>query len=412
MKKILIFPIITLISLISIIGVFAELNLDHIQFDPAIIASGDQVDVVVQFHYTETGLRNEMIGNPDYDFKTTLEPYDTLTKDYILIQDSEGNDVKTLIYSNQYYSKKFRLKIQDNAPAGNYALKLVGQWYKNGQPYSSQQSANFMMQVKKEGISLSVSNIISDPERIRSGDKNILLNAEIYNSGEKAAKNVKVGLFYPQGITSSYTNNNQLNLGVIESMQKKTLQFYVDTDKYMKSGIYYVNYTLDYQDTDSNNYYTVSSFPVVIKKKPHIVVINSSGFGLAGKNAELKVVLKNIGEEKADAVDVRIIKQSSQPFEMDVRSSYIGQLNPGEEATAIFNLGINQDAEIKIHNLNLAIRAKGDSEEGDSNVYTYSDSASLDVTGKVENNYPTYAAIFAGLVVVFAVIFYAVKKSK
>ena len=119
-----------------------------------------------------------------------------------------------------------------------------------------------------------------------------------------------------------------------------------------------------------------------MKKKPNIEVVESHSEGKAGEETKLYVTLQNVGEEKADSVDVRIIKQSSQPFEMDVRSAYIGQLNPGENATAIFDISINRDAEIKAHSLNLAIRSKGDSEEGDSNIYTFSDSAKINVIGK------------------------------
>ena len=126
----------------------------------------------------------------------------------------------------------------------------------------------------------------------------------------------------------------------------------------------------------------------------------------------MEVVLKNVGEEKAESVDVRVVKQSSQPFEMDVRSAYIGQLLPGEEGTAVFLIHANSDAEIKTHNLNLAIRAKGDSENGDSNVYTFSDSASVEITDKSENNYPLYGFVFLIIIVLASVIVYALKEVK
>jgi hypothetical protein len=390
--------------------VSAELVLDSIQFDPAIISSGDEVDIVVQFHDKVYSASDSMSGDLDYKFKVLLEPDDTLTKEFVIIQDAEGDDLAGIIYSGQHYNKKFRVKIMDNAPAGNYEFKLIGKWYYKDEPLDVSEYLRFMMPVKKEGVSLSISNVISDPERVRSGDKNILLKAGIYNSGEKPAKNVRVSFSYPNGISSSYTNNNEMNVGVIEKMQKKDILFYLDTDKNLKSGIYRINYTINYQDFDSNTYSISSSFPFVVKKKPNIIVLNSTGLGKAGDEVELKVYLKNIGEEKADAVDVRIIKQSSQPFEMDVRSSYIGQLKPGETAVAVFNLNVNRDAEIKEHGLNLAIRAKGDSEEGDSNIYTYAGKATVDVTGITENNYPMYAAIFLVLVVLSIIIYYVTKK--
>lgn len=397
-----------------IIPVFsnAALVLDSIQFDPAIIASGDEVEVVVQFHDQITAITSDKIGNKNYEFQVKLLADDSVSKEYVLILDREGEDIFGKVYAGEVYNKKFRIKVAQNAPAANYEFKLVGQWYKNDVPEGGTQEIKFLLPVKKEGISLSLSNIISNPEKIRSGDKNVLISASIFNSGEKLAKNVILKFNYPQKITSSYTNNNEILTGVIASFEEKKIQIYVDTEKELKSGVYEINYTLSYQDIDSNEYTKNGVIAVVIKKKPSIEVISSNVIGKAGEEIILEVVLKNIGEEKAESVDVRIVKQSSQPFEMDVRSAYIGQLNPDENGTAIFLIRANSDAEIKRHNLNLAIRAKGDSEEGDSNIYTFSDSASIEITNKSENNYPLYGFVFLIIIVLAGVIVYALKEVK
>ena len=397
-----------------IIPVFsnAALVLDGIEFDPVIIASGDEVDIVAEFHEQITGIDSEKIGNSDYEFQVTLLADDDLSKEFVTIIDSLGDDVFGKIYAGEVYNKKFRIKVAQNAPAANYEFKLVGQWYKNDMPYGGTQEIKFLLPVKKEGITLTLSNIVSNPEKIRSGDKNVLISASIFNSGEKLAKNVVLTFDYPNGITSSYTNNNEILTGVISSFEEKKIQVYVDTEKELKSGVYDINYTLTFQDVDSNEYTKIGSIEIVVKKNPRIEVLESRTVGKAGEDIILEVVLKNTGEEKAQSVDVRVVKQASQPFEMDVRSAYIGQLNPGENGTAIFLIHANSDAEIKTHNLNLAIRAKGDSENGDSNVYTFSDSAKIEITGKAENNYPLYGFVFFLVVIVGTIIFYTIRAIK
>ncbi len=390
----------------------AALVLDGIEFDPVIIASGDEVDIVAEFHEQITGIDSEKIGNSDYEFQVTLLADDDLSKEYVTIIDSLGDDVFGKIYAGEVYNKKFRIKVAQNAPAANYEFKLVGQWYKNDMPYGGTQEIKFSLPVKKEGITLTLSNIVSNPEKIRSGDKNVLISASIFNSGEKLAKNVVLTFDYPNGITSSYTNNNEILTGVISSFEEKKIQVYVDTEKELKSGVYDINYTLTFQDVDSNEYTKTGSIEIVVKKNPRIEVLESRTVGKAGEDIILEVVLKNTGEEKAESVDVRVVKQASQPFEMDVRSAYIGQLNPGENGTAIFLIHANSDAEIKTHNLNLAIRAKGDSENGDSNVYTFSDSAKIEITGKAENNYPLYGFVFFLVVIVGTIIFYTIRAIK
>lgn len=388
----------------------AELQIDSIQFDPAIIASGDHVDIVVQFHDTGLSMTQNYLGDPSYQFKVTLEQDDTLTQNYILMEDTEGKDLQGIITRGGQYNKRFRVKVNDNAPAGNYGFKLVGQWYHNSQPTDSTQYLRFTMPVKKQGIALSVANVISNPQKIRSGDKNILLTTTLANTGEKTAKNIRIALSYPDGITSSYTNNNDLNVGSIDAGKESPVQFYIDTDRFVKEGLYNIMYSLSYQDTDNNNYQSTSSFPLVIKKKPNIIVTESSGTGLAGNDVLLRITVQNQGEETADAVDVRILKQSSQPFDMDVRSDYLGQLKPGENGTAIFTIAAKDDAEIKEHKLSVIIRAKGDSAEGDDNIYTFTDAAKITIEGRKANNYPLYAGIFLALVIIMAVIIQVMKR--
>lgn len=397
MKTTAILSLIALIALSAIAAnpASAELRMDSINFDPAIIASGDEVDIVVQFHH-EGNLDTEThIGDPDYRFAVSLIPENTLAKEHILITDGEGRDLQGIINRGEYYNKRFTVKVADNAPAGTYEFKIAGQWTKNGQPIGSEQYLRFDMPVKREGIALSVANVVSMPEKVRSGDKEVLLTTSIANTGEKAAKNVRISLTYPEGITSSYTNNNDLYIGTLDPMQSKEVQLYIDTDRFISEGVYPINYTMSYQDLESNSYTTSGSFPFVIKKKPDIVVTSSDGTGLAGEEITLRIVVENRGEETADAVDIRILKQSSQPFEMDVRSDYIGRLEPGETGTAVFTMQAKDDAELKEHKFTVLIRAKGDATEGDDNIYTFTDAVTVDLTGERENRWPLYAGVFA-----------------
>lgn len=403
-----------ILAIIAIItpSAHAELALDSIQFDPAIISSGDTVDIVAQFHETGIVTAQSHLGDPAYRFKITLEQDDTISREYTSLEDAEGQDLQGIITRGGYYNKRFRIKVNDNAPAGSYGFRLTGQWIHNGNPTGSEQYLRFTMPVKKQGIALSIANVVSNPEKVRSGDKNILLTTTITNTGEKTAKNVRIKLDYPDGISSSYTNNNDLSLGSIGAGQERPVQLYIDTDRAIKAGLYDIAYTLTYQDTDNNEYTSNSAFPFVIKKRPDITITESKGEGTAGDTITMRVTVKNQGEETADAVDVRILKQSSQPFEMDVRSDYLGQLRPGETGTAIFTIKASDDAEAKLHRLNVIIRAKGDSSEGDENIYTFTESAAIEITGPAPNHYPFYAGAFLVAVIIAATIMGMAKRKK
>ncbi len=122
-----------------------------------------------------------------------------------------------------------------------------------------------------------------------------------------------------------------------------------------------------------------------MKEKPIIDVVDVKGNGKAGSTINLEVYLKNTGAEDAEAVDARLITQSSQPFSFDSRSNYIGELKPGETGKAVFKVKIDKDAEFKEHFLKMLIRAKGDSDKGDENIYTFNRRAAIKVEGKKPN---------------------------
>lgn len=402
-----------MLLIIAMVGIlipnaFAILKLDDVQFDPAIVAAGDEVDVVVQYH---DDFRNEDYkeGNPEYKFKVSIRPDDTLSKEYITLVDSDGELDGDIIFQGKYYNEIFKVKINQNAPAGNYRMNLVGQWYRNGKPDGSEISLDFYIPVKREGIVLDIANIVTLPSEVRPGDNFVKLNAYVENVGQKDAKSVEVELELPEGIESSYTNNNRVWVGRVNAGENKEVTFFVDVSEDISSGVYDLKYSFEYLDIEDNRYTKISDLPFLIKSRPDLEIVKSEGVVKAGEEGELKVYIKNTGEESAEAVDVRLLLQNSQPFSLDVRSDYIGELEPGETGTAVFAIKANSDATEKIHNFKVSIRSKGDSDEGDDNIYTYSRRAELKVSGK-STNWLLYVGV--GALVIIGIVFVMRKKAK
>jgi len=398
---------------ITIPAAHAELVLDSISVDPAIIVGGDTVDIIIQYHDQAVPMSKGFttISNPEYTFGATISPDDDVSRQYITFLDSEGDNLKGMIYGGTHYNKKYRVKIAEQAPPGPYQLRLVGQWYKNNVPVGSAEFVRFTIDVKRKGATLTLSNIVSLPPKIRVGDKNILLKADLINTGEKVAKNVNVALTYPSGMSSSFTGNNVITVGKINPLEHLPIELYIDTDLHTPSGVYNISYVMTYEDLDANAHVAQGSFPVVLKKKPHLIVTCSHGSFIAGGKGELIVTIKNIGEEKAESADVRLIKESSQPFTMDVRSDYIGPLAPGESGTAVFAIDVLSEAAIKEHKLMVVLRGTGDSQEDDNQVYTFTDSATLSVDGKKKNYYPL-AGIGIAIVAVIGIVIHKITNKK
>jgi hypothetical protein len=393
-----------LLVLIFAFPAFGKLELDSVHFDPAIISAGDEVDIVVQYHDEISAYDNWKDYEVKPVFKVTLESDDDLTNKYVTIQDSVGNNLGSKLISGIVYNKVFRVKVHQNAPAGNYEFKLSGIWLLNGEPIDTFKYVRLKMPVKKEGIILDITTIQTVPSEVRPGDNFVKINSYIENVGEKDAKEVVINLNLPHVLESSYSNNNRVWVGRVNAGESKEVTFFIDVDKKGSEGIHQIKYNIDYMDLDNNKYTKISELPFLIKSRPYLEIVKFKGEGLAGTNGKLYVTIKNTGSESAESVDARIIKQNSQPFAIDVRSDYIGELEPNEEATAIFNIAINRDAEIKEHDLKLIIRSKGDTDEGDDNIYTYNRRAKFTVSGVAPNKFLYVGIIGIVIVILFLVI--------
>lgn len=369
-----IFAVIILSVIITSINfASAGMVLDYIQFDPAIISSGDQVDVVVQYHFDSKGseIDNSKIANPDYSFKTILESKDSLAKEHITLIDSDGENLKGAILSGQNYIKNFKIKISSAAPSGDYGMTLSGQWYRNDDPIGTLEEIDFIVPVKKQGILISVAQLSTQPTRVKAGMEDIKLIGTVENIGEKYAKSVSVDLILPDGMSPSYSSGERVWIGSLDGKSTKEFSATIDLDDNVSSGEYKIGYNIQYTDENNNEYTNYVETPLYVDSRPYLVIKNSNGVGESGGQGYIEMEIENIGEDSAEAVDVRLIKQSSQPFELEVRSQYLGEIEPGDVAVARFEVGVNREAKEGEYSLKVFIRSKGDSDEGDDEIYIY-----------------------------------------
>ena len=365
----------------------ANIEVEGISFDPAIIAAGDEVDITVNFReMVSPGSSSDIKANePEYSLNVFLDPSDTISEKYITILDAEGDSNIGHLFSVGVWKKTFRVKVNNDAVPANYELKLKFQYEKNGVPEGAFLVHRFILPVKHEGIVLGIANIVTNPSAIRPGDDFVEITTYIENSGSKSAKSIEAKLSIPDGLEHSYSDNNRKWVGLLSFNESKQLSFFINIDENADSEQYALDLDLNYEDLDNNDYTKKLSFPLLIKERPNIEVVDVKGDGKAGSKITLEVTLKNIGTEDAEAIDARIIKQSSQPFSFDLRSNYVGELKVGETGKAVFTINIDKEAEQKEHSLKLLIRAKGDSDKGNNDIYTFNRRAIVNVDGKKVN---------------------------
>lgn len=402
-KMILKVPFALLLLLIASLALplaSAAVIVDGTSLDPSVVAAGDAVQLSVNFHddSSDASTRGQEEG---YLLEATLEPGDTATKEYVTLLDAENAGVGKL-FGGQYWTKTYRLKVHEDAPVGTYRFKIVFQYVKDGVKEGGTQTAYIEMPVTKEGIIINVANIVTTPSEVRPGDNYIVLNTHLENSGRKDAKAIELQLKLPKGFNAPYANNNRVYTGSLTAGNEEALTLHFNVDENVTPGIYTFSGLLTYQDENDNRYEKEITFPMLVREKPVIVVTKSEGSLKAGAKGELRMTVKNVGTEKAEAVDVRLIKESSQPFAFDARSDFVGTLAPGEEATAVFTLEANSGAAMKKHSFTALVRAKGDSDKGDDNVYTFSREATILVNGKQ----PNYALWIGGALLLIALFIF------
>jgi hypothetical protein len=92
---------------------------------------------------------------------------------------------------------------------------------------------------------------------------------------------------------------------------------------------------------------------IEVKKEPYFEVANVTGNLYPGEGGILRVTYKNTGEEPAKDATVRV--SASDPFSTTDDQAYLGTLNTGEEAVAVFDMDVDGTATPKPYSLNSEI---------------------------------------------------------
>lgn len=301
-------------------------------------------------------------GNDEMD-KVSYE----LEEKYPFSFDGSDNKIKVIDKwlgvsdSEEYYLLYYKVKVADDALEGDYDLTLKSTITNNAETFVKE--ADYTIRVgDKTRPDLLVGSISTSPKKLVSDTEEGQIAIEVENIGNSDAYNVYAVLTLPSGFTTTYSYSDADALGTISAGQSKTALFYVDVDKSVMSGQHPAELQLRYkEDLDKTDYYT-SSIPLNISiiSRPVFEVISVESLPekiAPGDTVELKLEIKNTGGKDAESVSVKAFKESSQPFNFDEKSDFIGNLNSGETGEAIIKFTVDKDAVPKKHILDLEIRS-------------------------------------------------------
>ncbi|NJE05478.1 hypothetical protein E3E36_04840 [Thermococcus sp. M36] len=254
---------------------------------------------------------------------------------------------------------------------------------------------------------LIVSRVSTSPGRVIPGTENVEVNIQIDNVGTGTAETVVVRPMPGWPFSLSESSTQVIGVGTLRKGDSAEASFRVNVAENASPGTYEIPLLVTYTTGAGIRKNATLRVPVILGSKPNIEVagVRFEPDPIQGETVRVYVTLRNTGGEKATSVLIEGVVKADQPFTLDKRTDYIGDLAPGATGEGVIILRIDRDAVPKDYNLRLRIRAVGDPNRGDDNVYVFERTITVRVkenTGRSKNL--RAAAIITGLVVVVAVL--------
>jgi uncharacterized membrane protein len=370
---------------------------------------------------------------------TEFSPGDT-SEVIVTVKDNGGRDAKNVRLSfqgtevlslvgptvthintlNAWVSKqvKITLHVKEEAPNGVYSIPVTATWLEyyfdpvQGD-VTSEKTALLGLSFSVRGdVVLNVGDVTTDPTDIRPGDENVELRVNIENSGEAAAKDIETKLLFGDKLKPSWSGTDRSYLGRLNSGEKNEAVFHLDIADGIGSGTHSIPLQITYKDTTGKEYTTMREISILLKPKPDFEIVSyytePASISAADTGVQLHMEIKNIGSEKAESTSVRMTGEADVPFEYDVKSDFIGDLESGAEGEAVLKFDVDNDAQPKVYPLGIEIRCTGDRDLGDDNVYVFNEEIKVDVSSSSSDqegfSVPGFGALFSLLALVFVFI--------
>jgi hypothetical protein len=411
MKKALLL-IMVIMSIFAAGSVFADSDYSKVKAtllnqDPDPAQPGD---------YLELRWKVEKLGNEAVDdvrYKLEVEypfSFDNSDKSEKLIGSWKGYSEE-----DEFYTLYYKLRVDDDALEDTYTLKLKNTHADTELWYTEEYDVRVG---EKQETKFVLGNIVTSPIKLTADLKEAEIHVDLENIGDADAEAVSVELDMPEGFTASYSGSDRESLGTIEAGQSKTGIFYIDTDENLVGGDYTFKTIINYKEEgDEDNEYksVLKTFDIHVNDLPKFELVSFETMPeivYPGSVVSVKLVVKNVGGEEGESVSLRAFKESSQPFEFEEKSDFIGKLAPGEEGEVILKLDVDKDANPKKYNLDVEIR----SIDGNT-VLIDEDQFSFEVVhGSEEKDYSSLitiaiVALIAGLIGFFIGMKYSKKNS-
>jgi len=320
-----------------------------------------------------------------------------------------------IVLPNQTVVVTFRLKANSRLESNIYPVKLRLRYVTS--PDDKLIEDDRVVGVEVTGMErIIISKVLTSPSRVLPGYADVVVSFSVENVGSGEARYVILTPEPRYPFSLSETSDKIINAGTLRQGDSYQASFKVDVDKNAKPGEYKIPILVTYKDP-TGTYRNITLYvPIIIEEKPNIIIENVT-FNpepVQGRDVNVYVTLKNIGGEKAENVIIEGVVKSSQPFSIIKRTDYVGNLHPNQTGQGVITLSISRNAIPKDYIIQIRIRAVGDREKGDDNVYTFEYSISIPVKENTEtqSRLRLLATISGILAITIAVFIYLKRRSK
>ncbi len=283
-----------------------------------------------------------------FSFEPSNDAYQKLGNWWVL---SDKEEYQTLYY---------KLRVDENAIEDEYDIKLLSRYDEQSAWTTTEYTIRVGEPMRPNFV---IGNLRTSPTKLTADTDEAKLSVDLQNIGKENADVVIASVELPRGFEASYGYSDRATLGTVAAGMGKTADFFVDVDEGVESGVHDATLMIQYkEDADSNDDYETVEIPleIPIKRKPRFTITDSMRVPetlRAGDTGTLSFNLENSGEKKATSVSVKLYKESSQPFEFNEKTSFVGTLEPGDSGEAQLSFSVDNDAAAKEYIFDIEIRS-------------------------------------------------------
>ncbi|AEH25013.1 COG1361 S-layer family protein [Pyrococcus yayanosii] len=291
----------------------------------------------------------------------------------------------SIIRPNESLKVEFTLKANERLENGVYPLRVSLKYL--SAPDDREISDERLVGVEVTGREmLVVSKVSTSPSRVLPGTDNVEVSFEVENIGSGVARYVILRPLVEPPFELSETSEQLINIGTLMPGDSARASFRINVDDGAKAGTYIIPLELTYKGPAGEVRKLQLELPIIVAEKPRIVIekVKFDRPPTQGEDVNVYITVRNVGGEQAESVVIEGVVRSSQPFTLVKRTDYIGNLDPGQAGQGVITLTVGKNAIPKTYTIQVRIRAVGDREKGDDNVYIFEGTIEVPVQENVE----------------------------